>query len=180
MCSYSPHIRLKFGEIRFINQGFITKNRASVISPQNFRGPYPQNWGSDPKTVVYRKHGTDVLIYVPSLVEIGLRTATRERKSESFVFLFCSSRWAWPILVSQTCRDVRHFNEVQLRHLLIDFHGVWGVFKRMNHSLKWSVSFWTILLGGATIFAEIGQKLKFFKILPKSLCARLRPFISSL
>jgi len=49
--------------------------------------------------------------------------STRAREQESFCasFFVCLSRWAWLILVSQTCRDVHHFNEVQLRHLLIDF-----------------------------------------------------------
>jgi len=49
---------------------------------------------------------------MPSLVEIGLHTATRD---------FGSSRWAWPVLVLPTCHNVWQFNEVQLRHLLIDF-----------------------------------------------------------
>jgi len=38
------------------------------------------------------------------------------------MFLSFLSHWALPNLVSQTYGDVRHFNEVQLRHLLIDFH----------------------------------------------------------
>jgi len=47
----------------------------------------------------------------------------------SFCVIFVySSRWAWSILVSQTFRNVQRFNEVQLRHLLMDFHWVWGIF----------------------------------------------------
>jgi len=39
MCSYSPHIHLKFGEIRFINQWFITESlHVGHFSPK-FRGP---------------------------------------------------------------------------------------------------------------------------------------------
>jgi len=37
---------------------------------------------------------------------------------------FLLSRWVRPILVLQTYRDFLYFNEVQLHHLLIDFHRV--------------------------------------------------------
>jgi len=48
-------------------------------------------------------------------------------KIREFLFHFLSCR-AWPTLVLQTYRNVRHFNEVQL----IDFHWVWGVFRGSN------------------------------------------------
>jgi len=66
-------------------------------------------------------------IHLPSLVQIGLRTATRNRKSRVIVrLLFVAMGVAY--FVSETCRDVRHFKEVELRHLLTDFYAASGIF----------------------------------------------------
>jgi len=40
------------------------------------------------------------------------RRQENENKSSCVSFFVCLSHWAWPILVSQSCRNVRHFNEV--------------------------------------------------------------------
>jgi len=60
MCSYNPHIRLKFGEIRFINQRFISeKPRVGHFSAKfweplaqklrvGFKNSCPQKWYGTP------------------------------------------------------------------------------------------------------------------------------------
>jgi len=89
MCSCSPHILLKFGEIRFINHGFITeKPRVAHFPPKILVAPVPK-LGLDPETVLCRKNGTDVLY--PHAKFGGDQFAHGDAKKENkrvFVFLF--------------------------------------------------------------------------------------------
>jgi len=72
----SPHIRLKLGEIRFINLRFITeKPRVSHFSPK-LHGPLAEKL----KALSMENMVRTSFIHMPSSVKIGLSTATRERK----------------------------------------------------------------------------------------------------
>jgi len=86
MCSYSPHIRLKFGKIRFISRGFITeKLRAGHFSPK-----FLETRGRIPKQLLWKKMVLTSFIHLPSLVEVYARRHENENK-RVFVFLFCLS-----------------------------------------------------------------------------------------
>jgi len=91
MCSYSPHIRLKFGEIRFINQGFnrgfITERPCVNHFPPKFRGPLFQKLGAESQNNCLRKNGTDVL-YPPAKFG-GDRFTHGDARTKIREFLFC-------------------------------------------------------------------------------------------
>jgi len=123
MCSYSPYIRLKFCEIRFINN---QKTAHWLFHPKVLWAPSPKTSSWIQKQLSTKMVRTSS-IHMPGLVEIGLCSPWHEIENKEFLcfFFVCLSRWAWPILVSQSChRDVWHFNEVQLRHF------------RFSHSLR--------------------------------------------
>jgi len=78
MCCYSPHIRLKFGEIRFLIQGFITEKPLVGHFFPKFRGPLAQKlWAGSQNNRLW-KMVQMFFVQMPSVVEIDLRTATRE------------------------------------------------------------------------------------------------------
>jgi len=73
-CSYSPHIRLKFGEIRFINQRFITeKPRVESFLPK----------------MSTEKNGTDVHYLHAKLGGDRFTHGDGRTKIRVFEFLFC-------------------------------------------------------------------------------------------
>jgi len=108
MCSYSPHIRDLVHKSGIYNQ-----KTARSFLPEIPGTTSPKTGDQIPKQLPTEKMVRTSSIHVPSLVEIGLCTTTQEQKC---VFFVCLSCLAWPVLVSQICRDVQHFNEVQLHH----------------------------------------------------------------
>jgi len=80
MCCYSPHRHLKFAKIWFINQGFVTEKTARRSFLHKLLGPLAQKLEIGSQNNCLRKNGTKFSIHMPSLVEIGLRSVTRERK----------------------------------------------------------------------------------------------------
>jgi len=128
MCSYIPYFLSKFGEIQFINQGFITEKPRVGHFFSTFRGPLAQKLeiGSQNSCLQNKWYGRPLPTCQVWSNSVNARRRENENKSV-FVFIFClfvTPGVAYCTWVSQTCRDVRHFNEVQLHDLLIDFHVV--------------------------------------------------------
>jgi len=88
--------------------------------------------------VVYGKNGTDVLYPRAKFGGDWFTHGDTRMKIREFLFFLsvCLSHWLWPVLVSQNCRNVQQFNEIQLRRLLIDFYNVLGVFRGRNAICK--------------------------------------------
>jgi len=112
----------RFIKIWYINQGFISeKPRVGCFFPK-FRGRSPKT-----RSRISNQLSMETCYGRPlSTCQVWWRSVyarRRENENKSFCvsFCVCLSRCVWPILVLQSCRDVRQFNEVQLRHLLINF-----------------------------------------------------------
>jgi len=89
MCSYSPHICIKFRDIRFINQGFTTEKLLGHFCPKHW-APSPETRGRIPQQLSVEKWYGGPL----STCQVWWRSVYPRwhKTKKSF---FCLSRWAW-------------------------------------------------------------------------------------